>query len=46
MAKGNIIKMKRKPNAWETIFANDNLIKGFVSKIFKATPLKEDKQPS
>ena len=35
MAKENIIKMKREPNVWENIFANDTSDKGLVSKIYK-----------
>ena len=35
MAKENIIKMKRGPNAWENIFANDTSDKGLISKIYK-----------
>ena len=27
--------MKREPNIWEYIFANDNLDKGLISKIYK-----------
>ena len=29
------IIMKREPNVWENIFANDNLDKGLISKIYK-----------
>ena len=36
MAKENISKMKRKPNVWENIFANDTSDKGSISKIYKA----------
>ena len=40
MAKKNSIKMKREPNIWENIFANDTLEKGLISKIYKElTPL-------
>ena len=35
MAKENSIKMKREPTVWETIFANDTLDKGLISKIYK-----------
>ena len=35
MAKENISKMKRKLKVWENIFANDNSVKGLVSKIYK-----------
>ena len=35
MAKANIIKMKREPTIWESIFANDTLDKGLISKIYK-----------
>ena len=35
MAKENISKMKREPTVWENIFANDNLDKGLISKIYK-----------
>ena len=31
MAKGNSIKMKRKPTTWENIFANDTSDKGLIS---------------
>ena len=34
-AKENISKMKREPTIWETIFANDTLDKGLISKIHK-----------
>ena len=35
MAKENSIKMKREPNIWENIFANDTSDKGLISKIYK-----------
>ena len=35
MAKGNISKMKREPAIQENIFANDNLDKGLISKIYR-----------
>ena len=35
MAKDNISEMKREPNVWENIFANDTLDKGLISKIYK-----------
>ena len=35
MAKENIKKMKREPNVWENIFANDTSDKGLISKIYK-----------
>ena len=35
MAKENSIKMKREPNLWENIFANDSSDKGLISKIYK-----------
>ena len=35
LAKENISKMKRDPTIWENIFANDNLDKGLISKIYK-----------
>ena len=35
MAKENSIKMKREPTVWESIFANDTLDKGLISKIYK-----------
>ena len=35
MAKENSIKMKREPNIWENIFANDTLDKGLISIIYK-----------
>ena len=34
-AKENSIKMKREPNLWENIFANDTSDKGLISKIYK-----------
>ena len=34
MAKENISKMKREPTTWESIFANDTLDKGLISKIY------------
>ena len=34
-AKGKINKMKREPNIWENIFANDTSDKGLISKIYK-----------
>ena len=33
IAKENISKMKREPNIWENIFANDTSDKGVISKI-------------
>ena len=35
MAKENSIKMKREPNVWENIFANDMSDKGLIFKIYK-----------
>ena len=35
MAKENSIKMKREPTIEESIFANDTLDKGLISKIYK-----------
>ena len=35
MAKENIRKMKKGPNTWENVFANDTLDKGLISKIYK-----------
>ena len=35
MAKENISKMKEEPTIWETIFANDILDNGLISKIYK-----------
>ena len=35
MAKENSIKMKREPNVWENIFANDTSDKGLISNIYK-----------
>ena len=35
MAKEDNIKMKREPNIWENIFANDTSGKGLISKIYK-----------
>ena len=34
-AKENISKMKTEPTIWETIFSNDALDKGLISKIYK-----------
>ena len=34
-AKENSIKMKREPNVWENIFANDTSDKGLIFKIYK-----------
>ena len=34
-AKENIRKMKREPNIWENIFANDALDKGLISKMYR-----------
>ena len=34
-AKEKRIKVKREPNVWENIFANENSDKGFISKIYK-----------
>ena len=36
-SKENISKMKREPTTWESIFANDTLDKGLISKICKNT---------
>ena len=35
MAKENTSKMKREPNVWGKIFANDTFDKGLISKIYK-----------
>ena len=35
VAKENSIKMKREPNVWENIFANDTSGKDLTSKIYK-----------
>ena len=35
MAKENSIRIKRKANIWENIFANDTSDKGVISKIYK-----------
>ena len=35
MAKNNSIKMKREPNMWENIFANDTSDKNLIFKIYK-----------
>ena len=35
MAKENISKMKQEPTVWDNEFANDNLDKGLISKIYK-----------
>ena len=34
-AKETIIKMKREPTVWESIFANGTSDKGLISKIYK-----------
>ena len=34
-AKDNMNKMKREPNSWENIFANDTSDKGLIFKIYK-----------
>ena len=34
-AKENISKMKREPTIWEYVFANDNLDRGLIFKIYK-----------
>ena len=34
-AKENISKMKKEPTLWESLFANDTLDKGLISKIHK-----------
>ena len=35
MTKENISKMKREPNVWENVFANDTSDKGLISKIYE-----------
>ena len=35
MAKENNVKIKREPNIWENIFANDTSDKDLISKIYK-----------
>ena len=35
MAKENISKMKKEPTVWDNEFANDNVDKGLISKIYK-----------
>ena len=35
MAEETVIKIKRKPTAWENIFANYTSDKGLISKIYK-----------
>ena len=35
MAKENSSKMKREPNIWENIFANDTSHNGLISKLYK-----------
>ena len=35
MAKETIIKMKKELTLWESIFANDTMDKGLISKIYK-----------
>ena len=35
MVKKNISNMKREPNVWENIFANDTSYKGLISKMYK-----------
>ena len=47
MTKENSSKMKRDPNVWENIFANDISDKRLISKIYKkthTTSLQEDKK--
>ena len=34
-AKETVIKTKRQPTEWEKIFANDIMVKGLISKIYK-----------
>ena len=34
MARENISKMKKEPTLWESLFANDTLDKGLISKIY------------
>ena len=34
MAKENSIKMRREPNGWENILANDTSDKGLISKLY------------
>ena len=45
-ARETIIKMKREPDVWENIFANDTLEEGLISKIYKelVTQHKKGKQ--
>ena len=48
-AKETIIKMKRQPSEWETIFTNEATDKGFISKIYKQLMklnIKKNKQPN
>ena len=35
IAKEDITRMKREPNVWKNIFANDTSDKGLISKIYK-----------
>ena len=35
MTKENSSKMKREPNVWENIFANDTFDKGLIFKLYK-----------
>ena len=35
LAKETINKTKRQPSEWETIFANESMDKGLISKIYK-----------
>ena len=44
MAKENSTKIQREPTVREHIFANDTSDKGLISKIYKVTPLQEDKK--
>ena len=43
-AKETINKMKRQPNEWEKIFANDTTDKGLISKIYKQLIQLNDKK--
>ena len=44
MSKENISKIKREPNIWENIFANDTSDKVLISKIYNELKCQKDKK--